>query len=65
LAVVNVFDALIFSDDLFHTLAASHEKLFFDFVDLTTSERPPEVRHSFFCDSFQAKLNVFLFHLFP
>jgi hypothetical protein len=28
LAVVNVFDALIFSGALFHTLAASHVKLF-------------------------------------
>jgi hypothetical protein len=44
LAVVTVFDALIFSGALFHTLAASHEKLFFDFVDLPTSVRPPEVR---------------------
>jgi hypothetical protein len=39
LAVVNVFDALIFSGALFHTLAASHVKLFFAFVDLPTSVR--------------------------
>jgi hypothetical protein len=29
LAVVNVFDVLILSGALFHTLAASHVKLFF------------------------------------
>jgi hypothetical protein len=32
LAVVNVFDALILSGALFHTLAASHLKLFFAFA---------------------------------
>jgi hypothetical protein len=37
LADVNVFDVLILSGALFHTLAASQEKLFFTFVDLTTS----------------------------
>jgi hypothetical protein len=34
LAVVNVFDVLILSGALFNTLAASHVKLFFAFVDL-------------------------------
>jgi hypothetical protein len=37
LADVNVFDVLILSGALFHTLAASQEKLFFTFVDLPTS----------------------------
>ena len=44
LAVVNVFDVIIFSGALFHTLAASHVKLFFAFVDLPTSVRSPRVR---------------------
>jgi hypothetical protein len=44
LAVVNVFDVLILSGALFHTLAASHVKLFFAFVDLPTSVRCPQVR---------------------
>jgi hypothetical protein len=44
LAVVNVFDALIFSGALFHTLAASHVKPFSAFVDLPTSVRSPRVR---------------------
>jgi hypothetical protein len=43
LAVVNVFDVLILSGALFHTLAASHVKLFFAFVDLPTSVRSPQV----------------------
>ncbi len=43
LAVVNVFDVLIFSGALFHTLAASNVKLFFALVDLPTSVRPPQV----------------------
>jgi hypothetical protein len=34
LAAVNVFDVLILSDALFHTLAASHVNLFFAFVVL-------------------------------
>ncbi len=43
LAVVNVFDVLIFSGALFHTLAASQIKLFFALVDLPTSVRSPHV----------------------
>jgi hypothetical protein len=43
LAVVNVFEVLIFSGALFHTLAASQIKLFFALVDLPTSVRPPRV----------------------
>ncbi len=43
LAVVNVFDVLTLSGALFHTLAASHVKLFFAFVDLPTSVRSPRV----------------------
>jgi hypothetical protein len=35
LAVVNVLDVLILSGALFHTLAASHVKLFFAFVCFT------------------------------
>ena len=45
LAVVNVFDAIIFSGALFHTLAASHVKLFFAFVDLPTSISKFESRY--------------------
>jgi hypothetical protein len=44
LATVKVFDFLILSGALFHTLAASHVKLFFDFADLPTSVRSPRVR---------------------
>ncbi len=43
LAVVNVFDVLIFSGALFHTLAASHVKLLFALVDLSASVRSPQV----------------------
>jgi hypothetical protein len=43
LAVVHVFDVLIFSGALFHTLAASQIKLFFSLVDLPTSVRSPRV----------------------
>jgi hypothetical protein len=41
LAVVNVFDVLILSGALFHTLAASPINLFFALVDLPTSVRSP------------------------
>ena len=44
LAVVNVFDVLILSGALFYTLAASHVKPFFAFVDVPTSVRSPRVR---------------------
>ncbi len=40
---VNVFDVLIFSGALFHTLAASQLKLFFALVDLPASVRSPRV----------------------
>ena len=43
LAVVNIFDVLIFSVALLHTLAASHIKLFFALVDLPASVRSPGV----------------------
>jgi hypothetical protein len=43
MAVVKVFDVLIFSGALFHTLAASHIKLVFALVDLPTSVRSPRV----------------------
>jgi hypothetical protein len=36
LAVVKAFDVFIFLVALFHTLVASHVKLFFAFVDLPT-----------------------------
>jgi hypothetical protein len=44
LAIINAFDVLILSGALFHTLAASHVKLFFGFVDLSTSVRSAQVR---------------------
>jgi hypothetical protein len=44
LAVVNVFEVLIFSGALLHILAASQIKLFFAFVNLPTSVRSPRVR---------------------
>jgi hypothetical protein len=60
LAVVNVFDVLIFSGALFHTLAASHLKLFFAFVDLSTSVRSPQVR-IFVSKRFSCLSFVFIF----
>jgi hypothetical protein len=43
LAGVIVFYVLILSGSLFHTLAASHIKLFFAFVDLPTFVSSPQL----------------------
>ena len=66
MAVVNVFDVLIFSGALFHTLAASQIKLFFALVDLPTSVRSPSVtlkhfrlRLSVCLDSIVKRANIY------